>query len=166
MNIIDVMVAELQHENQLTRTLLERVPEDKLSWQPHEKSMSLAVLAGHITEVPAWVTPILSTDEMAFDPETYEPFVPATTAELVGALDANVAAAVEAMAGQSNEHIMQTWRFRIGDKVVFEMPRVAVLRGMVLNHLVHHRGQMTVYLRLQDVPLPSIYGPSADEGQF
>ncbi len=166
MNIIDGMAAELQQEGQLARTLLERVPEDKLSWQPHEKSMSLAILAGHITEVPAWVTPILGTDEMAFDPEAYEPFVPATTAELVGALDANLAGAVEAMAGQSNEHLMQTWQFRIADKIVFEMPRVAVLRGMVLNHLVHHRGQMTVYLRLQDVPLPSIYGPSADEGQF
>lgn len=166
MNIIDGMVAELQHESQLTRTTLERTPEDKLSWQPHEKSMSLAVLGGHIAEIPKWVSIILGSDEIAFDPESYVPFVPATVAELLETFDNNLAEAVEAMAGQSNEHLMQAWQFRIGDQVMFEMPRVAVLRGMVLNHIVHHRGQLTVYLRLQDVPLPSIYGPSADEGQF
>lgn len=161
MNLSTVFAEELQREAVATRKMLERVPQDALDWKPHEKSMSLGRLAGHVAELPGMVVPILTMDEMDFAGR--KPFVASSASELVEKFDENVAAAVESLKDQSDEHLMKTWRMLSGGKVFFEMPRVAFIRTVMLNHLMHHRGQLSVYLRLRDVPLPSVYGPTADE---
>lgn len=163
MNIIEPMVMELKQEAQTTRRYLERIPHDKLGWKPHAKSMSMGQLASHLCETCMWVGALLDTEELVFDPEQYQPFHAKTRVELLDAFDKNIALALEKMEGQSDEAMMQVWRMRSPDRVFFEMPRMAVLRAMILNHLVHHRGQLSVYLRLNDVTVPATYGPSADE---
>lgn len=163
MNIIDAMIKELQHEAIATRKVLERVPEDKFGWKPHEKSMTLGRLASHTAEIPQWAGMTLNTDEFVFNPGDYVPWTAESSKQLLETFDKQLAAAVNAMQGVSNESLMQPWKFKKGDVVIFELPRVAVLRSMILNHIVHHRGQLTVYLRLLDVPVPSVYGPSADD---
>jgi uncharacterized damage-inducible protein DinB len=162
-SIIQGILAEFNTENVNTRKMLERVPEAKLGWKPHEKSMTFGRLAAHIAEIPCWIGPILKLDELVFDPETFKPTEFKTVAELLVEFDRRILEAEDTMRNQSDDHLMQTWRLRSKDHVFFEMPRVAVLRGMILNHSVHHRGQLSVYLRLNDVPLPAIYGPSADD---
>lgn len=162
MNIIDPILMEFTHEAGITRRLLERVPDEQLGWKPHEKSMSMGRLASHIAEIPTFVAAILGQDELIL-PGSYTPLNAGSTAEILEAFDKNVAMATEMMQGQSNERLMQPWRLKKGEHVVFEMPRIGVIRGLVLNHSVHHRGQLSVYVRMHDVPLPSIYGPSADE---
>ena len=163
MSIVEPMIQELQHEAVITRKMLERVPEDKMGWKPHEKSMTLGRLASHLAEIPNWATPIMAQDELVFDPADYRPTTYGTVAELLAAADKFVAEAAACMAGRSDEYMMSEWRMRMGDTVVIEQPRMGVLRGMILNHAVHHRAQLGVYLRLLDVPLPAVYGPSADE---
>lgn len=162
MNIVDPILMEFTHEAGVTRRLLERVPGEQLGWKPHEKSMSLGRLASHIAEIPSFVGAILGQDELSLD-GSYTPFNGGSTAEILETFDKNVAMATEMMQGQSNERLMQPWRLKKGDHVVFEMPRVSVIRGLVLNHSIHHRGQLSVYVRMHNVPVPSIYGPSADE---
>jgi uncharacterized damage-inducible protein DinB len=164
MSLCEPLAAELQHEAATTRRLLERVPEDKFAWKPHEKSMPLGRLAGHIAELPSLIAPALTQDELDFAAGNYQPFNPSSVAELLEKFDRNVAAAAELLQQQSDERMNEKWRLRSGDTVIFELPRAGVVRTMALNHIVHHRGQLSVYLRLLDVPLPSIYGPSADEG--
>ncbi|HPO17011.1 MAG TPA: DinB family protein [Candidatus Hydrogenedentes bacterium] len=163
MSILDALRQEFVYEAGVTAKLLERAPDEKLGWRPHKKSMTLQRLSGHIAELPLFILSILNKDELDFVKEGYTPFEPATRAELVAQHAKNVSAAEAGMQGISDEHMMQPWRLRGGDQVYFELPRVAALRSMVLNHIVHHRGQLTVYLRLLDVPLPGVYGPSADE---
>ena len=163
MAMIEPIIMEFSSEAATTRKLLERMPEDKFAWKPHDKSMTLGLLGSHIVETSTWLRPILEQDEMQFDTESYVPVVYETVAELLDAFDKRMAEAVEVMQGQSDEHLMATWRMVVNGQPMFEMPRIAVIRGMILNHTVHHRGQLSVYLRLNDVPLPSIYGPSADE---
>ena len=162
MNIIDPMIAEFQHEATLTRKALERVPDDKLDWKPHQKSMSMGQLASHLAEIPHWLGAVLETDEFPM-PENYKPFAASNQAELLETFDANVSGGVEAMTGQTNDKLMAVWKMTAGGKVLVEMPRVAAVRGFILSHAIHHRAQLTVYLRLNDIPVPSIYGPSADE---
>ena len=163
MSIIDSMIQELQYEAQATRKVLERLPEDKWDWQPHPKSMSVCALASHTADALTYAQAVLEMDEFVINMGEYKPFLAANRAELLKAQDENLAKAVETMHGRSDAHLMQLWRLKMGDHVVFELPRAAVLRSMVLNHIVHHRAQLTVYLRLLDVPVPSVYGPSADE---
>ncbi|MBI4558657.1 MAG: DinB family protein [Candidatus Hydrogenedentes bacterium] len=163
MGMIDAIAQEFGYEAGLTRKMLDRVPEDKLGWKPHEKSMSLGRLAGHIAEIPGYMVVTLSTDELVIDPKSYKPEVATSRSGLLAGFDRRVAEAKSVMEGQTNDHLMLPWRLKMGDRVVFELPRVAVIRSMVLNHTVHHRGQLSVYLRLQGVPVPAIYGPSADE---
>jgi len=163
MNIIDPIMMEFGQEAANTRRMLERVPEEHLDWTPHEKSMSLGRLATHIAENPEWGIAILEQDELAFNMGDYVPRTASTRAELLDTFDANVARMTEAMQGTSDDKLMQPWRLRVDGEVKVELPRIAVLRGMVLNHMIHHRGQLSVYLRLKDVPLPTTYGPSADE---
>jgi uncharacterized damage-inducible protein DinB len=167
MKISDTLVPEYQQEMATTRKVLERIPEDKLTWAPHEKSMTMGRLAGHIAEMPGWAVPTMKQDSMDVNPPGgpgYESLTATSRAHVLDIFDKNVDAAVAALAGGSDETYMKTWTLLSGGKPVFSMPRVAIVRVMLLSHVIHHRGQLSVYLRLQNVPVPSIYGPSADEG--
>lgn len=156
------LLAELEQEAKTTRKLLERVPEQKFSWQPHEKSMSLGRLATHVAEMMGWLEATLNLNELDLAGD-YQPVVANTNKELVALFDKNLARCVELLNKATDEQLHQPWRLRKGDHVLFELPKIAVIRSMVFNHVIHHRGQLSVYLRLLDVPLPSIYGPTADE---
>jgi uncharacterized damage-inducible protein DinB len=165
MSLCESLAAEMRQEAKTTRRLLERVPEESLGWKPHEKSMTLGRLAGHLAELPALVVAALSGEELDFAAGGFVPFNPSSTAELVEKFDSSVNAAAGLLESQPDDRMGEKWKLRNGDHVLFEMPRAAVVRFVGLNHVVHHRGQLSVYLRLLDVPLPSIYGPSADEGR-
>jgi len=163
MAISEALAAELKAEAATTRRLLERVPENQFAWKPHEKSMTLGRLAGHVAELTKLFAMVLTQDELDFGSGNYQPFAPQSTDDLVTTFDKNVAEALDLLGGQADEAYFKTCRMRNGEKVLIELPRLAVLRSIGLNHFIHHRGQLSVYLRLLDVPLPSIYGPSADD---
>ena len=165
MSMCESLAAELRQEAKTTRRLLERVPEESFGWKPHETSMTLGRLAGHVTELPMLVAAALSGDELDFAAGGFVPFNPTSTAELVEKFDANVESVAGLLEKQPDERMGEPWKLRSGDHVLFEMPRAMVVRFVGLNHVIHHRGQLSVYLRMLDVPLPSIYGPSADEGR-
>lgn len=154
---------EIEHDAAITRKYIERLPEDKFDFTPHPKSMKLGLLAGHLSEIPGWTQMTIDVDTMDFDPAAYVPFAPKSRAEILAKLDESVAAALKALAGASDEHLMKPWKMTMAGKTIIDMPRAAVLRGMIVNHTVHHRAQLGVYLRLLDVPVPATYGPSADE---
>ena len=160
--IIDPMLAELAHEMATTRRLLERAPDAKFGWKPHEKSMTLGRLTGHIAELPGWIGSIVAKPGFDFGGGDYKPLAPATTTELLAAFDKHVVLATEALKPLTDKALMETWRLTKGGQLIMEMPRVGVVRTLLLNHVIHHRGQLSVYLRLLNVPLPSIYGPTAD----
>jgi uncharacterized damage-inducible protein DinB len=161
MNIIDPILTELASEMATTRRLLERAPDAKFGWKPHEKSMTLGRLTGHIAELPGWVGTIV--DKSGFDfGGGHSPFSPASTAELLTAFDKHVALATQALKPLTDKALMETWRLTKQGQLIMEMPRFGVVRTLLLNHVIHHRGQLSVYLRLLNVPLPSIYGPTAD----
>ncbi|MBL8124789.1 MAG: DinB family protein [Pyrinomonadaceae bacterium] len=157
-------IAELEHEGRVARQVLERVPEDKFDWKPHEKSMTFSRLASHIAEMISWTGPTLQFPELDFSKMDYKPFEPSSNAELLEYFDKNLAEAIDVLRNTSDEQFMENWTMRNGETVYFTMPKVAVMRSFVMNHIVHHRGQLSVYLRLNDIAVPSIYGPSADEG--
>jgi uncharacterized damage-inducible protein DinB len=162
MNLIETITAELQHEAATTRKMLERVPQEAFSWKPHEKSMSLGQLAGHVANLhQTWLTTTLTEDE--YDLNHSQPLKADSVEEILQAFEQGIARAFELLAAQTDERLFTSWRLRKGDQVIFELPRWVVIRSMVINHIVHHRGQLSVYLRLRNVPLPAIYGPSADE---
>ena len=163
MSICAPLAAEMQQEAKTTRRILERVPEASFGWKPHEKSMTLGRLAAHVAELPELIIPALTRDELDFASGDFKPFNPSSTAELLEKFDRNIEAAAGLLEQQPDERMGDKWRLRSGDHVLFEMPRALVVRFVGLNHVIHHRGQLSVYLRLLDVPLPSIYGPSADE---
>lgn len=156
---------ELKHEAANTRKMLERVPFDKATWKPHEKSKSLVELADHITRVLAWVERAITKDE--FDMGVPGAFpkleLPKNTEELLKSLDSKVATGTKHLEAATDDVLMKPWVFRNGSNIIFTMPRAAVIRNMALNHMYHHRGQLSVYLRLLDVPVPGMFGPSADE---
>ncbi|MDH3494171.1 MAG: DinB family protein [Acidobacteriota bacterium] len=164
-NLSHPLIAELQHEAEVTRTVLERVPTDKFEFRPHEKSMTFGELASHIVDSYTWYDGTLNLEEIDFATAEYVPFQAETSEELLDAFDKNVVAAAELLAAASDEDLMVEWTMRAGDQVMFSMPRIQVIRSMLMNHMIHHRGQLSVYLRLNDIPVPQIYGPSADEGQ-
>ena len=168
MPISQALLPEFDHEMATTRKVLERVPEGNYGWKPHEKSMTMGRLAGHVAELPAWVPITLEREkfDMATDGAQFPPLTASSRASLLEAFDKNVAAARKSIAAASDEQLLKTWTLIAGGKPVFAMPRAAVLRGFTMNHIVHHRGQLSVYLRLNDVPVPSIYGPSADENNM
>jgi uncharacterized damage-inducible protein DinB len=166
MSLSDAFAGELQYEVASTRKCLERIPETVFDWKPHEKSMAMMALAAHIAEMFGWVKYTVDKPELDFATMDYQPFKPQTTADLVGLLDKNSAEAAEVLKQVSDETLLENWKMRNGEKIFVDMPRIAVLRGLVLKHIVHHRGQLTVYLRLNDIPVPEIYGPSADEGSM
>lgn len=165
MAIKDFLLPEFDHEMGTTRRLLERVREADFAWKPHEKSYSLGQLAGHIAHLPHWLGDICDTEtydaEMAA--EAARPEVPASSDQLLKTFDANVKLA-RTRIGELTDSMMQArWTLKDGGQQIFSMPRASVLRTFIMNHLIHHRGQLSVYLRLRDVPLPSMYGPTADE---
>ncbi len=166
MSLNEAFIAELQQEAVTTRKCLERIPEDKFDWKPHEKSFTMSRLATHIAEMVSWTNDTLEKSELDFATVDYKPFEPKTTAELVEYFDKNLATATEALKNASDEALMENWKLRNGEEIYFEMPRVQVLRGMVFNHIINHRGQLSVYLRLNDISVPALYGPSADEGSM
>lgn len=143
--------------------MLERIPIDKFNWKPHDKSREIGALAIHVAQLPSWASRALTSSE--FDILTMKREVPEikTAEDLVKILEASVSKAVEDLQKASDEDMMTTWTFKRGEHVVFSLPRAAVIRSMAMNHLIHHRGQLSVYLRLLDIPVPGMYGPSADE---
>jgi uncharacterized damage-inducible protein DinB len=140
------------------------VPEDKLDYKPDPKSMSMGRLAGHVAEMPSWGAITIDSDFLDFAAGGYQPLEMTSRAQVLAAFDKIVAGSRAAIEKASDEHLMKPWSLKNGDTVLFTMPRVAVLRSMVMNHTIHHRGQLTVYFRLTGVPVPGLYGPSADEG--
>ena len=164
MTIIDALRAEFEYDaKQVTAKIMQAIPEDKLAWKPHEKSMTLGRLAGHINEIPTWGASIVTTDKLEFDMENYKPVTPKTKAGIIDEHRKNAHALLDVMGGQDDAYMMQPWALIASGQTFFEMPRIVVFRNMVLNHKIHHRGQMTVYLRLVGAPVPSTIGPSADD---
>ncbi len=168
MTIGQMMLGEFDQEMQNTRKTLERCPDEKWNWKPHEKSGTVGWLAGHIATMPGWVAMTINTQELDYAPvdgPSYQPPKIENKRALLTELDKNVAEARAALASVSDAEMMKGWKLLAGGKEIFTMPRVACIRGMVMNHIIHHRAQLTVYYRLLGVPVPGLYGPSADEGQ-
>jgi uncharacterized damage-inducible protein DinB len=165
MPLVDALLPEFDHEMTTTRKLLERVPDEKVDWKPHPRSWTLGQLAQHVATLPMWGTVTLNQAELDLSAGGHTPVL-RTRAQLLDAFDRHVADTRGSLVGRTDAELMAPWTLKKDGQTVFSMPKAAVWRSFVLNHLVHHRGQLSVYLRLQDVPVPSIYGPSADEGQM
>ena len=165
MALIDGMLQELEEEARTTRRVLERVPDNKLTWRPHEKARTLGELAMHVAMVPGAVAELIASASPAQVPQFTDPTTE-NASELVSTLEDSIAKAKRVLGGVDDAALRETWRMMQGEREVFAVPRVALLRSIMLNHWYHHRGQLTVYLRELDVPIPSIYGPSADENPF
>ena len=169
MSLSEMILPEFEHEMASTRRTLERVPDEKFEWKPHEKSSSLGGLATHLANIPSWTTNTFDKDELDIAPPGEPPFrleQAKSTADLLAAFDKNVADARATLQAAGDELWFGNWSLLNGGKTIMTMPRAAVMRGFVMSHLIHHRAQLGVYLRLLDVPVPAIYGPSADEGGF
>lgn len=165
MAISQALLPEFDHEMANTRKTLERVPDDKFNWKPHEKSFAMGALATHLSNIPGWAGVTINQDEFDMAPGGEGLKTPElhTIAEVLAQFDKNVGEARAAIAGASDEHLFGFWSLLSNGNKVLSMPRVACLRSFVMNHLIHHRAQLGIYLRLNDIPVPSIYGPSADE---
>lgn len=157
------ILSELQHETAQTKKMLEKVPYDQFDWNPHQKSMNLGRLAAHVAELPGWITMIVTTGELDFSTFDYKPYKAKSTEDLAQFFNQNVQQALEALQGTSDETLLAPWTLRNGEHIIFTLPRIAAIRSMAMNHLIHHRGQLSVFLRLLDIPIPGMYGPSADE---
>jgi uncharacterized damage-inducible protein DinB len=166
MAIRDELLQELEQEARATQRLLERVPDSRLGWKPHDKSMTLGQLALHIAAVPGNVAKMASETTREVSPDAFVRPAAQSAAELVPALEQSLAQARAVLGAMDDATMMETWTLTINGATVMAIPRVAVLRTIMLNHWYHHRGQLSVYLRQLDVPIPSIYGPSADENPF
>jgi uncharacterized damage-inducible protein DinB len=167
MPIRDALLPEFDQEMTNTRKTLERVPDDKLGWKPHTKSMSMGHLATHIANMIGWTSDTMNKDSFDISPPGAPPYkeVPAASrTELLSKFDQNVASARSALAGANDEAFLANWSLKAAGNTLFTMPRIACVRSFVMNHVIHHRAQLGVYLRLNDIPVPALYGPSADEG--
>ncbi|HYT68854.1 MAG TPA: DinB family protein [Vicinamibacterales bacterium] len=166
MALKDALLPEFDHEMGATRRVLERVPVADLAWKPHDKSFSLGQLAAHVANIPHWIDATL--DYTVFDLATIgddaRPKQPDSIEVILNAFDDNVKKARAKLDAQPDGAMLSTWTMKNGDHEILTMPKVAVFRSFIMNHLIHHRGQLTVYLRLRNVPLPALYGPTADEG--
>ncbi len=169
MSLAELLLPEFDDEMTATRRVLERVPDGKTSWVPHPKSMTLGRLATLIAELPAWVVNTIKLDELDIMPPGGPPLkfeaLPSTR-EILGLFDKNVAAARTALTGASDAEFKKPWTFKVAGRSVATNPKFTVYRRTVLNHLVHHRGQLTVYLRMNGAAVPAVYGPTADEPNF
>jgi uncharacterized damage-inducible protein DinB len=170
MKLTELILADLERETPLTRKTLERVPDGRYDWKPHEKSMPMGYLCTLVATMPGWIDMMVNQDQLDVAPKDpgagYRPPALRTSRELVQAFDSATAKARAALAGTTDSHLMTTWRLLAGGRVVQEQPRHVAIREGVFLHLAHHRGQLTVYLRLTGAAVPSIYGPSADERPF
>jgi uncharacterized damage-inducible protein DinB len=167
MSLSKALLPEFDHEMANTRKVLERIPEDRFGWKPHEKSPTLAWLATHLAVLPSWTVGTIELESLDAAPvDGPNPLAQEATSrqEVLDLFDRNVAAARAALEGASDEHLRQPWTLLAGGRTVFTLPRIATLRSFILSHMIHHRAQLGLYLRLNDVPVPAIYGPSADEG--
>ncbi|MFI5088218.1 MAG: DinB family protein [Terriglobales bacterium] len=169
MAIAHSLLPEFDMEMANTRKTLERVPDEKFEFKPHPKSGSMGWLAGHLANLPLWAAMTLKDDSLDIAPAAGQPFkLPETKnrKQVLEVFDQNVADAKKGIAAATDEQLMRPWSLLKTGQTIMTMPKIAVLRSFVLNHIIHHRAQMGVYLRLNDIPVPSIYGPSADEGSF
>lgn len=163
MALKDSFIAELKHESSLTKKMLEKVPMDRKDWKPNEKSMSLGRLATHIAENTKWASDIVNIEEFDFLKNYGGPRSAASTEELLEIFQINLDNAIADLSKMDDEDFGKTWTVKRGDHVMFSTPKKVAIRGWALSHMIHHRGQLSVYLRLLDVPVPGMYGPSADE---
>ena len=164
--IAEALAAEIRQEGQATRRVLERVPEDRMDWRPHPKSMSLGQLAQHVAELPAAISRLAGVDSFDASSADFTPRPAESSAALLATHAASVEAACAFLSSLSEQSAFAPWRMTRGDQELFTLPRIGLMRMLACNHVYHHRGQLTVYLRLLDVPVPSVYGPSADENPF
>jgi uncharacterized damage-inducible protein DinB len=167
MSISASLLPEFDQEMANTRKALERMPDDKFDWKPHEKSGTMGWLANHLANLPSWTVYTINQDSLDLAPPDGESLKwegKGSRQELLDYFEKNVGAARAAIAGASDEEMLKPWSLLKGGVKLMTLPKIAVLRSFMMNHIIHHRGQFTVYLRLNDVPVPSIYGPSADEG--
>ena len=168
MKIIELFIDELDREAKRSRRALEMVPDDKRAWKPHEKSMEFGYLADMVATIPTWLTMVVNQDELDVAPKNGKKpdrFQPNASAEFIEALDKSVAEATAALKGTTEKHLLTHWKLLAGGKVMSDVPRHEMLRDTI-NHWAHHRGQMTVYLRLMGAQVPALYGPSADDKRF
>lgn len=164
MNFTTLFLTELKREAANTRKMLAVVPTESLAWKLHEKSMTLGALAGHIGEMPSWARLILTADELNFATYEYKAPIIESNADIITNFEKHLADAIQAFEGVNDEAIYQkNWQLKHGDHLISDQPKHEVIRSMVFNHIVHHRAQLSVYLRLLNLPIPGMYGPSADE---
>jgi uncharacterized damage-inducible protein DinB len=168
MTIAEMLLPEFDREAAMTRKTLERVPDDRLEWRPHEKSTTMRGLTTHLSNLLSWAVHTVEKDSIDIAPGGVpvraEPIK--SVADALEAFDRNAAAARSAIEGATDERLAGAWTLFANGRQIFSQPRAGVLRGMVMNHMIHHRAQLGVYLRLNDVPVPAVYGPSADESPF
>jgi len=165
MSIAQALLPEFDYEMATTRKMLERFPDDKAEWRPHDTCMTMGRLAGHVAELPGWVMPTVTQDKLELDP-SYTPYAIKSREDALKKFDEAVKASRAALAGATDETLMKPWSLIAGGKTVLTLPKVAVLRSFVMNHMIHHRGQLAAFYRVAGIPVPSIYGPSKDEQVF
>jgi uncharacterized damage-inducible protein DinB len=163
MALNEPMLAEFKVESALTRKMLERVPFDNIDWQPHQKSMTIQRLSSHIAEIPLWMVRILQDKDFDFQSHRMERFFARDNAELLKRFDEVQAQSRQALQEATDEQLLFRWSMRNGEQIFYTLPRWVAIRNMVFSHIIHHRGQLSVYLRLNQIPVPGMYGPSADE---
>jgi uncharacterized damage-inducible protein DinB len=166
MAISQALLPEFEREMATTRKMLERFPEDKVDWKPHDTCMTLGRLAGHVAEIPGWTVPTIAQDKLELDPNAITPAVLTSRAEALKKFDETVQAARASIASASDEALMKPWSLVVRGNTVFTAPKAAVLRTFVMSHMIHHRGQLAAFYRIAGVPIPSLYGPSKDEQVF
>ena len=160
---LESLIAEYANETKTTRRLLERIPADQLEWRPHPKSFTAGGLGSHIVECMGWLESIFGHDEIDFDPSTFKPYHAASLPALLAAFDEKAADGNRILAGLDEAALRTPWRLKVRGKVRVERPKAEAFRDFTVSHLIHHRGQLSVYLRLLEVPVPGAYGPTADE---
>jgi len=165
MALSEALLPEFDEEMKNTRKMLERIPDDKFDYKPHEKSMALGRLASHVAELPNWAAHTLQTDVLEIQ-AGQQPYIAKSNKQLLEDFDKNVAEGRKLIAAATDADFAKIWTFKYGGQTIFSMPRSAVIRSVVMNHLIHHRAQLSVYLRLNEIEIPGMYGPSADEMKF
>ena len=165
MAMSEALLPEFDEEMKNTRKMLERIPDDKFDYKPHEKSMPLGRLASHVAELPGWAAHTMQTDVLEIQ-AGQQPYIAKSRQQLLEDFDKNVADGRKLIAAATDADFAKIWTFKYGGQTLFSMPRTAVIRSVVMNHMIHHRAQLSVYLRLNEIEVPGMYGPSADEMKF